>query len=42
MKEFPYLLTLIKLWTGYWKDYINRMKNKVDEENGIGGTQYKE
>ena len=39
MKESPYLLMLMKLWPGDWEDHPNRMNNKVDEENGIEGTQ---
>ena len=39
MKEFPSLLILIKLWNKDWEEQLDRMNNKVDEENGIGGTQ---
>ena len=32
--EFPYLLMLIKLWTGNWKTQLKSMNQKLDEENG--------
>ena len=32
--EFPYLLILIKLWTGDWMTQLNIMNQKVDEDNG--------
>ena len=42
--EFPYLLSLIKLWPGYWKTQLKRINQKVDKENGkalgIGNGQY--
>ena len=39
MKEFPYLLMLMKLWPGYWNEQIDQINKKVDEDNGIGRTQ---
>ena len=42
--EFPYLLLLINLCTGYWKTQLNSMNQKVDEDNGkslgIGNGRY--
>ena len=32
--EFPYLLMLIKLWTGCFKTQLKRMNQKFDEDNG--------
>ena len=32
--EFPYLLMLIKLWPGDWKNQLNSMNQKADEDNG--------
>ena len=32
--EFPYLLILIKLWTGNRKSQLNSTNQNVDEENG--------
>ena len=32
--EFPYLLILMKLWTGYWKNQSKKMNLRVDQENG--------
>ena len=29
--EFPYLLMLIKLWSGYWVTQLKTMNRKVDE-----------
>ena len=29
----PYLLMLIKIWTGYWISQLKRMNRKVDDEN---------
>ena len=39
MKEFTYLLMIIKLWPGYWEEHLDQMDNKVDEYNGRGRTQ---
>ena len=39
VKDLTYLLILMKLWPGYWEDNIDRINNKVDEENEGGGTQ---
>ena len=30
----PYLKMLIKIWPGNWIDQLNRMNQKVNEENG--------
>ena len=38
-KDFPYLLMLLKLWNGDWEDQLERMNNKVDEDNGRVGNQ---
>ena len=32
--EFPYLLMLINMWTGDWKNQLNRTNQKVDADNG--------
>ena len=32
--EYPYLLMLMKIWPGHWKNQLERMHIKVDEENG--------
>ena len=32
--DFPYLLMLIKLWTGGWMTKFKRMNHKVYEDNG--------
>ena len=32
--EFIYLLMLIKIWTGNWKNQLNSMNQRADEENG--------
>ena len=34
LSEYLYLLILMKLWTGYWNNKLERMKVKVDKENG--------
>ena len=39
VKELPHLLILMKLWPGYWEQQLDRMKKKVDENNGREGTQ---
>ena len=39
MKELSYFLMVLKLWTGDWKDQIDQMNQKVNEDNGRGGTQ---
>ena len=44
-REFPYLIMLIKIWTGDWKDNLKTMNLKVNEENGkvmvIGNGWYR-
>ena len=42
MKELRYLLILVKLWPGDWEDQLERLSNKVDEENGIGKSKENE
>ena len=32
--EYPYLFILMKLWTGYCNNQLERMNINVDEENG--------
>ena len=43
--EFPYLLMLIKLWIGYYKNRLNGMNMKVGKDNGkemgIGNGWYR-
>ena len=39
VKEWPYLLIIIKLWPGDWEEQIKRMNKKVDADNGRGETQ---
>ena len=39
VKYFPCLFMIMKLWPGYLEYQLGRMKNKLDEENGRGGTQ---
>ena len=39
VKELPYLLMIMKLWSGDWEEHLHRMNTKVDEDNGRGGTQ---
>ena len=39
MKDFLCLLMFIKLWNGDWKEQLNRINKKVDEDNESGGTQ---
>ena len=34
LSEYPYLLISMKVWPGYWKNQLERMNMKVDEENG--------
>ena len=34
LSEYPYLLILMKLWPGYWKNHLERINMKVDEDNG--------
>ena len=31
--EYPYLLILMKLWNRYWKNQLEGINMKVDEEN---------
>ena len=37
VKEFPYLLMIIKLWPGGWEEQLDHMNTKVDKYNGRGG-----
>ena len=37
--ELTDLLMLTMLWPGDWWEQLDRMKNKVDQDNGRGGTQ---
>ena len=43
--EFPYLLMLINILPGYWKNQLKRMNQNLDEENGKalvnGNGQYR-
>ena len=39
VKELPYLLMIMNLWTGDWYENLDQMSKKVDEDNGGGGTQ---
>ena len=39
VKEFLYLLMIMKLWTGDEEDYINRMSKNMYKDNGREGTQ---
>ena len=39
VKELPYLLMIMKLWTSYWEEELYHMNKKVDQDNGIGETQ---
>ena len=39
MKKLPYFLMLMKLWLGDWEEHLDRMNEKVYEENRRGGTQ---
>ena len=34
LSEYPYLLILMKLWPGGWKNQSERMNMKVDEDYG--------
>ena len=40
VKEFPYFLILMKLWTEYCEEKLYRTNKKVHEDNGRGGIQY--
>ena len=33
LSEYPYLLTLIKLWIGYWENKLERINMSMDEDN---------
>ena len=32
--KYPYLLITMEIWTGYWKNNLERMNMKVDEDKG--------
>ena len=34
LSEYPYLLMKMTLWYEYWKNQLERMNMKADEENG--------
>ena len=34
LSKYPYLLITMEIWTGYWKNNLERMNMKVDEDKG--------
>ena len=39
MKELPYLLMIMELWTGDWEEKLYHINTNVYEDNGRGGTK---